>query len=342
VSLEELVTRLNALGIGYKVLETGTDGAALVLPDYGRVLGLWPHWRGDNAIWVNPDFFRSLQIGAKQTDWVNPGGDRMLLCPESEFFIPDRARPAESFSVPHSMDPGRYTASFEKGGACLENRGDAWAFRAEARIGFRILRRIRVYEEKDLVELWGSTYLRQAGYDEETVLEVRDCPVAVGLWNGVSLGSGGLASIPLQNPGVSMGLRGLPPGTAEPADGCVVINVQGDKPIRAWLDASEVKTRAAYVLENRETGRATMVLKEFEKAGAGQYAHELERDGGIASPSAGLLCEGLHAPSCELSFRSPAAGGPTRKKKTAWRCSLWAFSGRTEEIRAFLRRVLLA
>jgi hypothetical protein len=340
VSLEELVTRLNALGIGYKVLETGTDGAILVLPEYGRVLGLWPHWRGENALWVNPEFFRSLQIGAKQTEWVNPGGDRMWLCPESEFFIADPARPGESFSVPHPIDPGSYTASFEKTGVLLENRGNAWAFRAAARIGFRIQRRIRVYEEKELAELWGATYFRQAGFDERATLEVRDCPIAVGLWNGVSLASGGRSFLALRDRGASSVLGGPPPGTDESAGGCAVIDVGGDKPVRAWLDASEAGTRAAYVHENRETGRAVMVLKEFEKAGAGQYAHELERDGAIGSPSAGVLCAGFHAPSCELSFRSPAAGGPARKKKTAWKCSLWAFSGRSDEIRAFLRRVL--
>ncbi len=340
MSLEEIVSRLNALGIGYKVLETGTDGAALVLPEYGRVLGLWPNWRGENALWVNPEFFRSLEVGAKQTEWVNPGGDRMWLCPESEFFIPDPARPAETFSVPHSIDPGSYTSSFEKGGTSLENRGDAWAFRAETRIGFKITRRIRVYGEQELAGLWGATYFRQAGYDEETILEVRDCPIAVGLWNGVSVRSGGQATVPLQSFRTSAVLPGLPPELMEPSDGCAVIRARGDKAIRAWFDASEVKTRAAYVHENPETGRATLLLKEFEKAGAGQYAHELEREGAIGSAAAGLLCVGLHAPSCELVFRSPAAGGPTRKKKTAWKCSLWAFSGRTEEIRAFLHRIV--
>jgi hypothetical protein len=338
VSLEDTVRNLNALGIQYKVLETGTDGAALLLPEYGRVLGLWPYWRGDNALWINPDFFRSLQIGAKQTEWVNPGGDRMWLCPESEFFIPDAEHPSETFTVPHSLDPGAYTAVDEKGFSSMENQGDLWAYRAGARISFRILRRIRVYGEKELAALWGTTYLRQAGYDEETVLEVKDSPVAVGLWNATCLKVGGQARLPLQRYWADTGLTGLPAGMVELADGCAVIPCRGDKLIRAWLDAVETKSRGAYFLENRETGRATFVLKEFEKAPPGQYTREpVQR--GVLGGVLGFACAGFHAPSCELGFRSPAAGGPTGKKKLSWKSSLWAFSGRTDEVLSFLRRL---
>jgi hypothetical protein len=108
VSLEEIVRLLNALGIQYAVQETGTDGAALMLPEYGRILGLWPYWRGENALWVNPEFFRCLQAGSKQEEWLNPGGDRMWLCPESEFFTEDAGRPADTWQVPRSVDPGTY------------------------------------------------------------------------------------------------------------------------------------------------------------------------------------------------------------------------------------------
>ena len=73
MGLEEIVVSLKTLGVEYAVLETGADGAVLVLPEYGRVLGLWPHWRGDNALWVNPGFLRLLHIGSKDDGWINPG-----------------------------------------------------------------------------------------------------------------------------------------------------------------------------------------------------------------------------------------------------------------------------
>jgi hypothetical protein len=332
--LEETVRSLNALGIEFKVLESGTDGAALLLPEYGRILGLWTYWRGENAFWVNPDFFLSLQIGAKQTEWVNPGGDRMWLYPESEFFVPDPERPAESYAVPHALDPGAFSLSQEKETHRMENQGSLWAYGAGARIGFKITRRVRVYGERELADLWGTTYLRQAGYEEETVLEVKDSPIAAGLWSATYLRTGGFARLPVHAHWADMP-AGLPPGMVERSDGCVSVDCRGDKPIRLWLDAVESKSRGAFIIDNEESGRSTLVLKEFEKASAAHYA----RESGGRSTVLGFSCAGFHARSCELDFRSAATGGPMGKKKVVWKTSTWAFSGRSEEVRVLLARL---
>ena len=330
MTLEEAVKNLNALGISYKVLETGTDGAALMLPEYGRILGLWPVWRGENAFWINPEFFRSLSIGAKQTEWVNPGGDRMWLYPEEEFFRVNAGLPDESYAVPHALDPGRFTGSVDKIGYVMENRGDLWASGAGARIGFRIVRRIRTYGEKELVKLWGTTYLRQAGYDEETSFEIEDSPVPVGVWNALYLAVGGSAHFPLDTP---LGMK--PIGVdCEVHDGCAVVPCLGNRSVRFSLEAPRIKARGAWFAVNAETGRSTLVLKEFGKA---------ERRPGAELPAAedggtGIRCRGRHSPDCELHFHSPAAA-PGRKRKAVWKHSVWAFSGRVEEVREFLRRV---
>ncbi len=326
MTLEETVRNLKSLGIDYKVLETGTDGAALVLPEYGRVLGLWPVWRGENAFWVNPEFFRFLAIGAKETEWMNPGGDRMWLYPEAEFFESGTGLSGGTSGVPRALDPGKFAEITDKGVYGMENRGDLWACRSGVRIAFRIARRIRVYSEKELARLWGQTYMRQAGYDEETSLEIIDSPIAAGLWNAAYLAAGGRAYLPLDKP------IGEKPssGGFEVREGCAVIACSGDAAARVWLDASEVKFRGAYVIDNGETGRSTLVLKEFEKAPVDRYA-----GGGTA----GFSCAGRHSPSCQIEFHSPSAGGPGGKKKTVWRHSFWAFSGRIEEVREFLRRV---
>jgi hypothetical protein len=338
MSLEETVKSLNALGVAYKVLETGTDGAALVLPEYGRVLGLWPYWRGENAFWVNPQFFRTLQIGAKQTEWVNPGGDRMWLCPESEFFIPDDKRPSESYSIPQALDPGAYQASSDKDLCCMENEGQLWAHRSETRIGFRISRRIRVYSEKELAGLWGTTYLRQAGYDEETTLELKDCSFPVGLWNAAYLDVGGKARLPLQKYWADSGLSGFPVSLLKLAEGCAMIQCGGGEVIGLWLDALESKTRAAYIRESGETGRSTLLLKEFEKAQPADYVRETVQRG-VLGAVVGFSCPGSHARFCELGVRSRAASGSGGKKKVVWKSSLWAFSGRIEEVEAIARRL---
>ncbi len=176
MSLEDLVVSMNRLGIAYTVLESGADGAILILPEHGRVLGVWPHWRSENALWVNPDFLRFLEIGAKDDGWSNPGGDRMWLGPGEEFFPGD--------TVPPSLDPGKYEGASEKGVFTMENKGMVKAWKSDMMLGFRIVRRIRPLGEQEISEMWGTQWLRQAGYTEEATLEVsREIPSSVWLWN---------------------------------------------------------------------------------------------------------------------------------------------------------------
>ena len=176
MGLEELVVSMNRLGITYTVVESGADGAVLILPEYGRVLGVWPHWRGENGLWVNPDFLRMLEIGAKDDGWLNPGGDRIWLGPREEFF------PQET--VPPSLDPGKYEGAAEKTAFSMENKGQVHAWKSGMMVGFRIQRRIRALADQEISDLWGTRWLRQAGYAEETSLEVsREIPPEVWLWN---------------------------------------------------------------------------------------------------------------------------------------------------------------
>jgi hypothetical protein len=226
VGLEELVVSMNRLGIRYTVLESGADGAVLILPEYGRVLGVWPHWRGENALWMNPDFLRMLEIGAKDDGWLNPGGDRVWLGPREEFFPQD--------TVPPSLDPGRYEGTVEKGVFSMENKGEVHAWKSGMMLGFRIQRRLRSLEEQEISETWGTRWLRQAGYVEETTLEVsRQIPPSVWLWN--------LAQVP---------------GSAEIVDGR---NATGEPP-----------TRKIICVDEHDDGRSQLLVKAFELPGEGQ------------------------------------------------------------------------
>jgi len=176
MSPEELVHTLTPLGVPHEVRQSGADGALLVLPDYGRVLGLWPHLRAENALWVNPEFVASLQVGVKDDAWSNPGGDWVWLAPAEEF-LPDGV-------VSPAVDPGRFTLSADRGTLCLSNRGEVLARRSETAVRFRLTRRLRPLFEPDIDEVCGPTWLRRAGWEEEMDLQVEGrCPVAVQLWS---------------------------------------------------------------------------------------------------------------------------------------------------------------
>jgi hypothetical protein len=191
MGLEEIVENLTALGIAHEVLRSGAEGAILLLPEYGRVLGVWPHWRSESVLWVNPDFILSLRAGAKDDGWRSPGGDRVWLAPAHEF-LGGSARLAEpAGSVPASIDPGRYVFSLDRGVSCMANRGEAWARASGVRIRFRVTRRISPLDEAGLEKAWGPTWLRRAGFEEEIELEVDGkCTVPVQLWNLVHVPPG--------------------------------------------------------------------------------------------------------------------------------------------------------
>lgn len=249
MALEELVVSMNRLGIRYTVLESGADGAILILPEYGRVLGVWPHWRGENALWVNSDFLRLLEIGAKEDGWLNPGGDRIWLGPQEEFFPQD--------SVPPSLDPGKYEGVAEKGCFSMENRGEVHAWKSNGMLGFRIQRRIRSLTDQEISELWGTRWLRQAGYSEETTLEVsREVPPGVWLWN--------LTQIPLGSEVLTGKGACVEPRAASEQDRIVCV-------------------------EEHDDGRGQLLVKSFDAHAGGarvQLPDERSRQGVISCVSA--------------------------------------------------------
>ena len=176
MSPEELADTLSTLGIACEVRPSGADGAILLAPEYGRVLGLWPHLKAENALWVDPGFLQSLRVGAKDDGWMNPGGDWIWLAPDEEFLHEGRPMP--------SVDPGKYELSSDRTSLILTNRGETFARRAGSTVRFSLTRRIRPLFEAEIDAACGPTWLRRAGWDEEVDLEVDGrCSVPVQIWS---------------------------------------------------------------------------------------------------------------------------------------------------------------
>jgi hypothetical protein len=320
MGLEEIIVSLNTLGIGYAVLESGADGGVLVLPEYGRVLGLWPHWRGENSLWVNPTFLQQLRIGAKDDGWMNPGGDRMWLAPEEEFF-------AEGQGIPPALDPGQFARVAEKPDFCMENRGEALAWKSGARVRFKLTRRLRPMGEAELAEAWGTTWLRPAGYEEVVTLELQgDRATPVWLWNVTQVPAGAQARIPLRKYWGDTGLADLPAGTVGLQDNCAIVGFQGTRPLRVGVGAAEIGSRIL-CLQDHEQGRSQLLVKDFARDAADG------RRGPLVECR--WTSERAHG---EFSCMSPPVG-PRGRRRLRWRTTLCAFSGRSEAVRAFAARI---
>jgi len=319
MGLEETVVSLKTLGVEHAVLESGADGAVLVLPEYGRVLGLWPHWRGDNALWVNPGFLRFLHIGAKDDGWINPGGDRMWLAPEEEFLAGDA-------DVPTAIDPGHFARSSEKSGYTMENKGEALAWKTGSRIRFKLTRRVRPMSEARLADLWGTTWLRQAGYEEETLLEVSgDCSAPVRLWNITQARIGAEVRVPLRKRWTETSLVTLASSSLELVENWAVIRMKGPRSGKVEIPGADAGSRILCV-EERESGRAQLLVRDFGTAEEGPGDAPVDcRFGGTGD-------------AIEFSCFSPVVG-PTGRRRVLWKTSLCAFSGRNDEIQAFAERI---
>jgi hypothetical protein len=253
----------------------------------------------------------------------------MWLGPEEEFF------PRDS-EIPAALDPGRFDGSSEKNAYRMENRGETRAWKAGARVGFRISRTVRPFDEERLAATWGTTWLRQAGYQEEAALEVSgDSPVPVWLWNITQVRAGAEVRVPLHEKAESACLARLPPEAVFIAKGCALMTLRGGRVQKIGFTAEEARVTRILSIEEREGGRAQLVVKDFEGSESGPNAAEDRgRDGALVE------CRWGGPEACgEFSCASPAAGAGGRKR-ILWKTSMCAFSGRTEEVRAFATRII--
>jgi hypothetical protein len=63
------------------VFDTPETGRMLVLPEYGRVLGLYAGDSEENFFWTNPALATAVSATEffRRDGWLNPGGDRSQL-----------------------------------------------------------------------------------------------------------------------------------------------------------------------------------------------------------------------------------------------------------------------
>jgi hypothetical protein len=314
VTPRETADALATLGIGHAVLASGEDGAVLVSPDCGRLLGIWPHGRAENALWTDAVFFEVLRGAARREDWMNPGGDRVWLGPDEEFLDPAGTAPA-------SVDPGHYARLGEKAGCRMENRGDAWAARSEIRVAFRIERRFLPRGPRELAAAWGVPHLRQAGCLEETTLEVTDDAPRVRLQGIAQVRAGGATWIPLARRRADAPAAGGPIGSFAVEDGCAVVHPDGPRRTLVFTEA-DARPRLLHLSEIG-AGRSLLLVKECARDEGGDSA---------------IRCVSGMA-STELCLESPAVGGTTGRQRIVWRQGLYAFLGRTAEVRILLGRI---
>ena len=337
--LATIIQCLDRQKLKYSVLQHGKT-AVLVLPEYGRVLGCWSDVEKDNHFWLNTNFLN----GNSDLNWANPGGHRIWLAPEREFFINDLKRPFETYRVPKEFDPGCYTYKKDVLDVCLENRGHAYAHVSNMNVPFKLSRHIRALKNEEIRSFAADVPLQGAGYEEHTMLELDEsCPVRVGIWSLIQVEPGGVVVVPLRNGPRHTVFFGQP-NEAISSDGRL-LNVhfgqqqkQTDILFKIGLKASWASNTIVYRKDNKD-GFSSITVKVFETADDTHYVDtpwQLPEDYGYAVQ----LFYGARYGFGELESHAPVIKGPSGQWHSVNKCSVYAFCGDTELCNDLIARIL--
>ena len=200
-TLAAVTTMLHNNGYQFEVVSSG-NGALLLLPKFGRVLGLWSDTQADCHFWINPQLLMSSATDFCKDDarWANPGGHRIWLAPEREFFIHDLSHPFETYQVPSAIDPGNYKCTYDSLSVQLYNSGRLRAFVSQTDCDFKIMRTISLLPGSEIFKLTKKTQIQAVGYRESIDLAVDNgCPA--GIWSLIQVPLRGTISMPVSRSG---------------------------------------------------------------------------------------------------------------------------------------------
>jgi hypothetical protein len=192
--LKKITKLLDHLNLKYEVLLSDRS-AILILPDYGRVLGMWSDIKKDNHFWINQHFLNGLCT----RNWANPGGHRIWLAPEREYFISDLNKPFETYQVPRTIDPGNYKCERDTVTARLFNSGKLRAFASQGDCSFKITRTISLVAESQILEVAKEKSIKGIGYKDSVEL-ISNIGHPAGLWSLIQVPLQSIISMPVHEP----------------------------------------------------------------------------------------------------------------------------------------------
>ncbi len=317
--------KFNSIGLETARMNSA-DGALLVLPSQGRVIGLWPNCDHDSALWTNQDFHADAV-------WPNPGGDRIWMAPEREFFIEDLENVDETYKVPSVLDPGCYSFRAAENAVVMENAGCIQALQSGVPVNFKLTRSITPLLDGEIDLIDRSGLVRASGYREQTIIEVdENCPIAVGFWNIIQVPQNGQVMLLHSPDGEYISFFGDPGGAVNRAEnGSFMVDFGASASFKIGFTVHGVAGTVAYIRECGD-GNSTLLIRGFPVDPDAGYVDTPftcpESEGSVFQ----LYFGGRINPFGELEYHSPAVGGDSGRSRYAGDCFVRAFEGPTREI----------
>lgn len=273
----ELVSLLDGAGDDPVVL----GGRIVVLPDAGRVVGLFPTDE-ENALWVNEAAFDEVGLQS----WPNHGGDRVWISPEQDTML--AAQPDGSFgiTIPPELDPAGYAVISRDDLSCELRASAAVRFRRACEtVELEWSRRIEALS--DAPHLHGR--LSAAGYRVTTTLRAAEPPlpdeVQPAIWSILQVPPGARIAVPTHRAARRIhAFIGTPVVDAD-EEGVLTCEVRADASFKFGLQIGDSRGvslaelgRAGEAIVGVATGEAgageplTLVVREFDRFPATTYS----------------------------------------------------------------------
>jgi hypothetical protein len=309
-------------GTNYRPLSLSGDSGEtiVVLPQGGRVLGLYSSASESNFLWTSAAI-SSAELAREHfasNRWCNSGGDRTWLAPEIDFFYPHYPDTGRQYFQPRQLDPGRYQASRTPTWIRLENILEMQSFRRGWTAPMRITKTVRA-TNNPLGESGATSLaadLEFAGYELHTSLDLlgddENLP-EVGIWNLLQLPGGGDLIVPtLRSTHPATYFGDIPAGDLRGDQHSVRYAMRAPNEQKIGIEALALTGRAGYVrAEQNDLDVVTLVVRNFFVRPHGVYVdvplHSSER-GGHAFQACNIDADYL-GHFAELEYHAPAIGG---------------------------------
>ncbi len=332
---------LNSVGRKTEQIIFADGSHLLVLPDSGRVLGLYAPDSGVNFFWTNPalENKRTAASFFKAEGWRNPGGDRTWLAPEAEIFVGDMTNPMDSYQVPKELDPGSWHIESPSPSLRLVNETTIKMIRSKKKVQVKIAKEFR--PAPNPLRSLNIKQLQYSGYEQVTTLDLdvvpeASCPIRLGLWNLIQLPKPGRMLIPtysMTKPIVFFGI--VDPDELKITRNMVSWSMNhGNENSKIAIKAEALTGRAGYLYRSPDPHADwNLVVRQFTVNPSGEYVDALwnnPSDNGYAFQACSVNT--ATASFNELEYHVPAVETSRGRNHYMDRSQAWAFRGKLESI----------
>jgi len=318
----------NLRDCGLTVLElpTGKGGLIAFLPEFGRVIGIWTSPEESSLLWCNPDFPEAVKSGSLLdiSNWANPGGDRLWLSPERDFFISDHSDPWGTYAVPRCMDPGDYTYIADENTIRMNNAGVIKGYESDSETTFKVSRLFRPLEESELTVVCNDPSVCSSGYEEEISMELTNgVPTPISFWNLTQVPKGGTVMMGIADgvPDVVEYIGETGECVGDSCNGLLPVTFDGSNQYKIGLIAKDSSGFLAYLCND------TLLIRTFNIDPGADYI-DIPPDGRPGEPCPVQLYYGGDTYNFgELEYHSCALSTPDNTLELNGISRLYAFRG---------------